>query len=168
MIEESLEKLPATQPSRSCTIIRYNYEQIERDGVQLWQTNSVFLFSDTDIKKVPIGIVGEINLSNQSLSEAEIDAILRYFYSYRDQFRTPYPMINIGGSNASPSGDSFNRTPRLYYSNYLFTPPGTREALCDRLYNHPFQNPKRNLSLKTVSGTRYARRSVFRFRWSGW
>jgi len=105
MIEESLEKLPATQPSRSCTIIRYNYEQIERDGVQLWQTNSVFLFSDTDIKKVPIGIVGEINLSNQSLSEAEIDAILRYFYSYRDQFRTPYPMINIGGSNASPSGD---------------------------------------------------------------
>ena len=104
MIEESVEKLPETQQSRNCIIVRYNYEQIERDGMRLWQTDSVFFFSDQDIKKAPVCVVGEINLSNQSLSEAEVDTVLRYFYGYRTQFKAPYPLINIGGGNASPSG----------------------------------------------------------------
>jgi len=111
MLEESLEKLPETQSSRNCTIIRCNYEQFDRDGVSMWRNDAVFVYSDADTNKIPIRVVGEINLSNQKLLPSQVDVVLKTLYQYRAQFGAPYPLVNLGGDNSPPTGEYVSANP---------------------------------------------------------
>jgi hypothetical protein len=110
MIEESCEQLPVTQESRNCTIFRFNFEQfdrVEEDKAveKMWRNEAIFIYSGNDAKQIPVKAVEEIDLSNQKLDRTEVDNILKSIYKNIIHFFQPYPVINIGGENAPPSGD---------------------------------------------------------------
>jgi len=108
MREESCEQLPITQESRNCTIFRFNFEQFDRadgdDTARMWRNEAIFVYSGNDVKQVPVRVVEEIDLSDKKLNQAEVDNFLKSLYKNIAHFSQPYPIINIGGDNAAPSG----------------------------------------------------------------
>lgn len=110
MIEESKDELPVIGISRNCVVHRYNHRQVQRTnehGVEetFWQCDSIFEYTGKNIKKLPIRIVGVLELQNQNLTQVKVDAVLKSLYRYREEFIEIAPILNIGGNNEPPSGE---------------------------------------------------------------
>jgi len=72
-----------------------------------WWT-AILQFSDTNLSGTP-DISGNTNMSNYAfhdcaLTQANVDAILLSVYTERMTFVVAAPVLNVGGTNAAPSG----------------------------------------------------------------